>query len=69
MNPKENEVWLPHQMYCPSCGTLNTGYKNGEGAIKYQCKRCQVVFVRSYKNRRSDVIEVCVTKRKSAMRS
>lgn len=68
MNPKENEVWLPHEMYCPKCGTLNTGYRNSEDAIRYECKRCNVVFVRTHKNRRSDIIEVSVSKREAAIR-
>lgn len=60
MNQKENTVWETVPMYCPNCGQFNLGYKDEEGRIKYQCSKCTMVMVRSYKNRRHDIIEVTI---------
>ena len=58
MPKKEMGSWTAVQMYCPNCGTLNVGYKDQEGKYRFRCKRCTVVLLRSYKNRRQDVIEI-----------
>ena len=58
MPEKEMCSWTEVQMFCPNCGTLNVGYKDQEGKYRFRCKRCGVVMLRSYKNRRQDVIEV-----------
>ena len=62
MPEKEMGSWTAVQMYCPNCGTLNVGYKDQEGKYRVRCKRCTVVLLRSYKNRRQDVIEVTLPK-------
>lgn len=35
--------WTPIPMYCSNCGALLYGYRNDEGKIKYECKRCGTV--------------------------
>lgn len=57
--------WTRVPMYCPKCGTLNDGFQNEEGKLRYECKRCKVIMVRSYKNRRSEVLELKISKEKS----
>lgn len=61
--------WTRVPMYCPKCGTLNDGYQDEEGKLRYECKRCKVTMVRSYKNRRSEVLEVKLPKEKSKFRA
>ena len=60
MAKKEFNAWTAVQMYCPNCGTMSVGYKDEEGKCHFQCERCSVVMVRSYKNRRHDLIEITV---------
>ena len=43
--------WTPIPMYCSNCGALLYGYRNDEGKIKYECKRCGTVAVRVQKGR------------------
>lgn len=57
---EKKNTWTVVQMYCPNCGTLNVGYKDQEGRNHFQCKKCTVVMVRSYKNRRHDIIELTI---------
>lgn len=45
-------------MYCSNCGALLYGYRNDEGKIKYECKRCGTVAVRVQKGRRHDKIDL-----------
>ena len=59
---KENNYWRTSQIYCPNCGTLNIGYMDDLGNSKFQCRRCSLVIVRSYKSRRKDIIELLVPK-------
>lgn len=54
----KNDVWTPIPMYCSNCGHLNYGYRNEEGKIKYECKKCKVVAVRTQKGRRHDRIDI-----------
>jgi predicted RNA-binding Zn-ribbon protein involved in translation (DUF1610 family) len=54
------ELWTTVPMYCPNCGTINDGYRNSEGKIKYECPRCGLVMVRTYKNRRHDLLEITI---------
>lgn len=61
MNLKSEE-WVPMSMCCPSCGRINIGYKNQEKAVKYECSRCKLVFVRSQKSRRKKMLEIQVRK-------
>ena len=61
MDRKEN-TWTAVQMYCPNCGTLSTGYQDESRKHRFQCKYCGVAMVRSYKNRRHDLIEVTLPK-------
>lgn len=56
----KKEIWTPIPMFCPNCGQLNYGYRNEEGRIKYECKRCKVVFVRTQKGRRHDRVDIYV---------
>lgn len=42
--------WTPIPMYCSNCGALLYGYRNDEGKIKYECKRCGTVAVRVQKD-------------------
>lgn len=60
MNQNNRKCWETVSMYCPNCATLNTGYKDEEGKVKFQCNRCKMVMVRMYKNRRHDIIEVTI---------
>ena len=46
------------EMYCSNCGELLYGYRNDEGKIKYECKRCGTVAVRVQKGRRHDKIDL-----------
>ena len=50
--------WTPIPMYCSNCGQLNYGFRNDEGKIKYECKKCKVVAVRTQKGRRHDRIDL-----------
>ena len=50
--------WTPIPMYCSNCGALLYGYRNDEGKIKYECKRCGTVAVRVQKGRRHDKIDL-----------
>ena len=34
------DTWYPFSWYCPNCGTQLIGFKNAEGMIKVECKRC-----------------------------
>ena len=45
-------------MYCSNCGELLYGYRNDEGKIKYECKRCGTVTVRIQKGRRHNKIDL-----------
>lgn len=56
--PSDNLVIYGHQMYCSNCGELLYGYRNDEGKIKYECKRCGTVAVRVQKGRRHDKIDL-----------
>jgi len=62
MIQRELNTWTVVQMYCPSCGTLSTGYRDQNGSHRFQCQHCGVVMVRSYKSRRQDLIEVTLPK-------
>lgn len=53
-----NDTWTPLPMYCSNCGQLNYGYRNEEAKIKYECKKCGVVFIRVQKGRRHDRIDM-----------
>ena len=53
-----NDNWTPIPMYCSNCGELLYGYRNDEGKIKYECKRCGTVAVRVQKGRRHDKIDL-----------
>lgn len=50
--------WTPIPMYCSNCGALLYGYRNDEGKIKYECKRCGTVAVRVQKGCRHDKIDL-----------
>lgn len=56
----KNDNWTPIPMFCPNCGQLNYGYRNEEERIKYECKKCKVVFVRTKKSRRHDCLDIYV---------
>lgn len=45
--------------------TIQRPYQDEEGKLRYECKRCKVTMVRSYKNRRSEVLELKLPKEKS----
>ena len=62
MIQNENAIWVVVQMYCPNCGTLSAGYKREDGKQYFQCKKCDLVMVRTYKNRRHDTIELTIPK-------
>ncbi len=57
---QRKDYWIPVPLYCPNCGNLSEGYRNAEGKIKYECNRCKLVMVRSYKNRRQDLLELFI---------
>ena len=57
---KKYDEWTTVPMYCPNCGTINNGYSNSEGKIKYECPRCGLVMVRTYKNRRHDLLDITI---------
>ena len=46
------ENWKPYPMYCNSCGHINYGFQDKNGKIKYECRKCRLVYVRTMKNRR-----------------
>lgn len=50
--------WTPIPMYCSNFGALLYGYRNDEGKIKYECKRCGTVAVRVQKGCRHDKIDL-----------
>ena len=50
--------WRPFIWHCVNCGCIVTGFKNNEGKIKVECKRCRTVMVRILKNKRKDTIDV-----------
>ena len=62
-NEKKDSYWIPKQMYCPNCGTLSIGYQR-EGLTEFECGRCLTMFVRSYKNRRQDLLLITIPKGK-----
>lgn len=53
-----DEQWMPVSLFCPHCGTVNTGYRNTEEKIRYECKHCGTVFVRSKRGRRHEAIDI-----------
>ena len=53
-----NDNWTPIPMYCSNCGELLYGYRNDEGKIKYECKRCGTVTVRVQKRCRHNKIDL-----------
>lgn len=57
---KKYDEWTTVPMYCPNCGTINNGYAGSEGKIKYECPRCGLVMVRTYKNRRHDLLDITI---------
>ena len=59
-NERNDSYWIPKQMYCPNCGTLSVGYQR-EGLTEFECGRCLTMFVRSYKNRRQDLLLITVS--------
>lgn len=59
------EEWTPLPMFCNNCGHLNYGFKNKEDKIKYECKKCKLVYVRTIKNRRHQVVELYAPKGES----
>ena len=61
MCDKKN-YWETVKIYCPNCGTLNFGYKNDLGNSKFQCSKCSLVMLRSYKSRRKDIVELSIPK-------
>ena len=56
------EQWTPLPMYCNNCGQLNYGYQRRDGRIKYACKRCKLMYVRTIKSRRHQIIELYAPK-------
>ena len=58
---RKDSYWIPKQMYCPNCGTLSVGYQREE-LTEFECGRCLTMFVRSYKNRRQDVLLITIPK-------
>ena len=58
---KSTGAWVPRQMFCPNCGTLNTAYEQ-DNLTKFECHHCTTVFVRSYKNRRQDLLLITIPK-------
>ena len=48
--------------YCPNCGTQLIGFKNAEGMIKVECKRCLAVSVRKVMGRRHNRIDIYAPK-------
>lgn len=58
-NERNDSYWIPKQMYCPNCGTLSVGYQR-EGLTEFECGRCLTMFVRSYKNRRQDLLLIMI---------
>ena len=55
-------LWTSIPMYCPNCGELNDGYQKDDGKVRYECRRCALQMIRSYKNRRHDLIELTIPK-------
>ena len=60
-NERNDSYWIPKQMYCPNCGTLSVGYQREE-LTEFECGRCLTMFVRSYKNRRQDLLLITMPK-------
>lgn len=56
------DTWYPFSWYCPNCGTQLIGFKNAEGMIKVECKRCLAVSVRKVMGRRHNRIDVYAPK-------
>ena len=52
------DTWYPFSWYCPNCGTQLIGFKNAEGMIKVECKRCLAVSVRKVMGRRHNRIDI-----------
>ena len=63
------EIWVPFSWHCANCGTIVTGYKNSDGAIKVECKRCRTVMVRKIKGRRHDTIDLYAPKNQEHLRA
>ncbi|MCD7778902.1 MAG: hypothetical protein LUH47_10465 [Clostridiales bacterium] len=59
---REKEEWIPFRWHCPNCGVLVTGYKNKQGTIKVECKRCRSVMVRKLMGVRHDCIDIYAPK-------
>ena len=53
-----HENWKIYPIYCPNCGALLYGCKNGEDKIKYKCEYCGATVVRVQKSRRHDAIDL-----------
>lgn len=52
------QQWEPFSWYCVNCGAMVTGYRNSNGDIKVECKKCRTVMVRKIKNSRRDTLDV-----------
>ncbi len=48
----------PVQMCCPNCGAKIIGYKDDDGALRIDCRRCQVKIFSKQKNKRKVNIEL-----------
>ena len=55
---EKQEQWTSYSWYCPNCGTLVTGYRNEQGSVKAQCRKCRSFMVRTMKSRRCDTITI-----------
>lgn len=54
----KHDEWVPLSWHCSNCGGIVSGFKNANGDIKTECKKCHVVMVRTIKGRRHDTIDL-----------
>ena len=54
--------WVPFSWHCVNCGNIVTGYKNGRGDIKVECRQCHTIMMRTFRTAKSDIIKVYAPK-------
>lgn len=52
----------PIRIYCPNCGTIITGYKSEDGAVRIDCPRCRVKIFSKQQNPRTINIKITATR-------
>lgn len=52
----------PVRLYCPNCGTIVTGYKSDDGAVRIDCPKCRVKIFSKQQNKKTINLKLTTTK-------